>query len=198
MLIPKPFSGQNLPALITLSFLITVASTSLANPISDAQAGDGTAGVVASTTGGGHLLVGGSIDVSFSFSAKQKADGAANGHMRFSTELGGLPIEFHGEVICVAVDAPNGRAWVGGVITANDSEHPSFTAEIHEPGKDIWFRVLDSGEGEGTEADRSTFVGFEGGGGIITSEEYCDSAIWPDDNERTSPIISGNIQIRDH
>lgn len=192
---PKPFRSLYLSAFATLAFLIVISGSSQANPIDEVQALDSTAGVVASTTGGGHLLVGGSIDVGFSFSAKQKDDGTANGHLRFSTVLGGLPIEFHGEVICVTVDEANGRAWIGGVITANNSEHPSFTSEIHEPGKDIWFRVLDNGEGMNAEADRSTFVGFEGGGGIITSEEYCESAIWPPDNERTSPIISGNIQV---
>lgn len=182
------------PATASL-LLFAIADSTQANPIADAQAGDSTAGVVASTTGGGHFLVGGSIDVSFSFSAKQKADGSANGHMRFSTELGGQAIEFHGEVICVTVDNDNNRAWVGGVVTANNSEHPGFTTEIHEPGRDIWFRVLDSGEGKDADEDRSTFVGFEGGGGIPTSEEYCQAAIWPDDNARTSPVISGNIQV---
>lgn len=174
---------------------LTAGSLS-ADPISAVQAGDNTAGVVASTTGGGHFLVGGSIDVGFSFSAKQKADGSANGHLRFSTELGDLPIEFHGEVICVTVDLDAGRAWVGAVVTANNSEHPSFTTDIHQPGRDIWFRVLDSGEGDDADADRSTFVGFEGAADIITSEEYCAEQPWPDENARTSPVIAGNVQVR--
>jgi hypothetical protein len=44
--------------------------------------------------------------------------------------------------------------------------------------------------------DRTTFMGFEGGGGIITSEEYCDLQIWPDENARTSPVTQGDIQVR--
>jgi len=166
------------------------------NPIAELQANDGDNGVTASSTGGGHFLVSGALDVTYSFSAKQKDDGTANGQFRFSVELGGLPIEFHGEVICLTVDPVNHRAWIGGVVTQNNSEHPSFTGEINEPGRDVWFRVLDSGEGGDSEMDRSTFLGFEGGGGIITSEEYCDLAIWPDDNERTSPVTQGNIQVR--
>lgn len=184
-----------LPAAFWAALLVTPA-TLLANPITQAQANDGNNGVVASSTGGGHFLVSGSLDVTFSLSAKQKNDGSANGQFRYSVELGGLPIEFHGEVICLTVDSENGRAWIGGVVTQNNSEHPSFTGEINEPGRDVWFRVLDSGEGNASEMDRSTFLGFEGGGGIITSEEYCDLAIWPADNERTSPVTQGNIQVR--
>lgn len=184
-----------LRAIFWATLLLTPA-TLWANPITQAQANDGNNGVKASSTGGGHFLVSGSLDVTYSFSAKQKDDGTANGQFRFSVELGGLPIEFHGEVICLSVDSENGRAWIGGVVTQNNSEHPSFTGEINEPGRDVWFRVLDSGEGGDSEMDRSTFLGFEGGGGIITSEEYCDLAIWPDDNERTSPVAQGNIQVR--
>ena len=138
----------------------------------------------------------GFLDVVFSLNAKHKSDGTGNGQFRFSVELGGLPIDFHGEVICLTVDSVNGRAWIGGVVTQNNSEHPAFTDVIHEPGRDVWFRVLDSGEGDGSDMDRSTFLGFEGAGGIITSEDYCAAAIWPDDNERTSPVIEGNIQVR--
>lgn len=182
---------------LMLSFLLLLLAGSLsANPITEAQQADSDTGVVASSTGGGHFLVSGALDVAFAFSAKQKQNGTANGQFRFTVELGGLPIDFHGEVICLTVDSANGRAWVGGVVTQNNSGHPSFTRDINEPGRDVWFRVLDSGEGAASDMDRSTFLGFEGGGGIITSEEYCDLAIWPDDNERTSPVTQGNIQVR--
>lgn len=176
--------------------LIAVSAGQAADdPIAAVQANDGNRGVVASTTGGGHYLIGGSLDVSFSLSAKQKADGSANGRFRQSVILADQLIEFHGRVTCVTVDSVNHRAWIGGVVTKNNSEHSSFTLDIHQPGRDVWFRVLDSGEGNG-DPDRSTFLGFEGGGGIITSQEYCDAAIWPDDNERTSPVTQGNIQVR--
>ena len=176
--------------------LLGVMGTLSADPISEAQAYDGSSGVTASTTGGGHFLISGTFDVGYSFSAVQKNGGAAQGQFRMSVELGGLPIDFHGEVICLAVDSGNGRAWIGGVVTQNNSEHPSFTTPIHEPGKDVWFRVLDRGEGSNAEMDRTTFMGFEGGGGIITSEEYCDLQIWPDENARTSPVTQGDIQVR--
>jgi hypothetical protein len=58
----------------------------------------------------------------------------------------------------------------------------------------IEFRVLDNGEpSEGV--DRTTLGGFEGGGGIITSHEYCDARIWPDEDARTNAVRAGNIKI---
>lgn len=176
--------------------LTVLASASVADPISAMQANDGTAGVVASTTGGGHYLIGGSIDVEFSFNAKHKANGTANGHFRQSLVFQGELIEFEGEVICVTFDHDNHRAWIGAVVTVNNSTHPGFMGDIHQPGRDVWFRVLDSGEGANADADRSTFLGFEGAAGIPTSEEYCELQIWPDNNERTSPVVEGNIQVR--
>ena len=167
----------------------------LANPVAELQAGDKGAGVIASTTGGGHYLVAGFLDVKFSLSANQRPDGSAYGHFRHEVTFQGLPVAFAGTVTCVTVDPEAGRAWIGGIITENNSEHPAFTGEANEPGKDIWFRVLDSGEGQ-AEPDRSTFVGFEGNAGIITSQEYCDLQIWPDDNARTSPVTQGDIQVR--
>ena len=166
-----------------------------ANPILEAQKQDGNDGVTALATGGGHYLIGGAIDVTFSLSAKQKDSGFATGQFRQSLVFQGLAVDFHGEVTCVSVDSVNHRAWIGGIVTQNNSEHPAFTGDRNQPGRDVWFRVLDSGEGQ-ADPDRTTFLGFEGSGGIITSEEYCAAAIWPDDNARTSPVTQGNIQVK--
>ena len=141
------------------------------------------------------LTTGGTdIEVKYAMYARQGRY-RVGGRFRQSLEFQGLPIEFHGKVTCLAVDPDNGRVWVGGVVTRNLSVHPGFTTEIHEPGKDVWFRVLDTGK-RSPEPDRSTFLGFEGGGGIITSEEYCEAQIWPDDNERTWPVIKGRIKLK--
>ena len=51
----------------------------------------------------------------------------------------------------------------------------------------IWGRAA-------SELDRSTFLGFEGSAGIITSEEYCAVKLWAAGNARTWPV-SGNIEI---
>ena len=174
---------------------LALAPDAPANPIANIQADDGGAGVVASATGGGHLLIGGALDVKFSLSAVQQADGTAHGSFRHSVLFQDQLVEFHGDVTCVSVDADNHRAWIGGTIRRNNSEHADFTTERTQPGRDIWFRVLDNEE-RGDEADRSTFVGFEGDADIITSLEYCATQPWPDDNARTSPLIQGNIEVR--
>ena len=78
----------------------------------------------------------------------------------------------------------------------NNSElEPFASGEIYQPGKDIWFRVLDEGDEDEGPADRTTFVGFEGGAGIITSAEYCEVRPWPDDNARTNPLVEGDLEV---
>lgn len=153
----------------------------------------------ATATGGGQYLL--TLDTQelqgdFSFSAVQtSSDGAAEGRLRFTLDFLGAQLEFHGDVTCMTQDLSEGRAWIGGVITRNASEaEPFASGEIFQPGKDIWFRVLDSGEGA-MAIDRTTFVGFEGGAGIITSAEYCDTRLWDPDNVRTWPV-TGNVQVR--
>jgi hypothetical protein len=144
------------------------------------------------------------VVVNFAFSAIGIPDRNAIGAFRFETELGGLPVEFDARVTCLAVDRVNDRAWVGGVVTRNESTHPSFTTPIHQVGRDIWFRVVDYGFGPNDPADRTTFVGFEGAAGIITSAEYCERRIWPGPDSdppepqdaRTGPVLTGNIFVR--
>lgn len=182
-------------AVVILTGTLAASAAAAGNPIAELQANDRSQGVIASTTGGGHFLIGGSLDVKFSFSANQHPDGTASGHSRHEVELGGLAVDFSSQVICVTVDPQTRRAWVGAVITQNRSQHPSFTQARNQPGRDIWFRVLDNGQGQ-AEADRSTFVGFEGDAGFITSEDYCEAMPWPENNARTSPFTQGNIQVR--
>ena len=143
------------------------------------------------TAGGGHYLLAGTFDVAFAFNAGARSDGSAFGQFHQKLEADGLLIEFHGTVICMSVDPVNGRAWVGGVITENNSTDPDFQGAIHQVGQDIWFRVLDGGE----SGDRTTFLGFAGSAGIGTSREYCELMPWPANNARTHPVTAGNILV---
>ncbi len=154
-------------------------------------------GSILLSVGRGNYLIADTFDVDFRMVAIQTPRGFVRGAFRQSLIFQDQLIDFEGKVTCMAVDAENGRAWIGAVVTKNNSEHPSFTTEIHQPGRDVWFRVLDTGR-HSKEPDRSTFMGFEGGGGIITSEEYCAIQIWPNDppNARTNPVTSGNILVR--
>ena len=149
-------------------------------------------GGAAAITGGGHYLLQGAFDTQFSLSAIAHADGTASGSFHHKTEDGVGTIDFSGRVTCLAIDRANQRAWIGGVITENRSTHPAFTTTIHEAGHDIWFRVLDSGAGQGA-VDRTSFIGFEGV--IPSSASYCEQRIWPDGDARTWPVTSGNITV---
>ena len=142
--------------------------------------------VNSSANGGGHYLIG-DLRVQFAMGTVAHEDGSATGRFHHSTRLDGQRVEFHGEVTCLAVDPVNHRAWIGGIVTKNKSEHPDFQTPIHQPGRDIWFRVVDYGEGAEAPPDRTTFVGFEGGGGIITSLEYC---------ERRMSLFSGGDRVQ--
>jgi hypothetical protein len=146
------------------------------------------AGIGGLVTGGGqfeHPVFG---TVTFSFTAVRHADGSVSG--RFQQHQFGLGFTYEGDVTCLAVDPVNHRAWIGGVLTQSNDPDP-----ITEVGDDAWFRVLDLGSSN-AGPDRSTFLGFEGGGGIITSAEYCAAKIWPDGNARTWPVEQGNIVIK--
>lgn len=154
-------------------------------------------GVMASAAGGGSYALLGDLPASFSFNAISQANGSATGRFSHSVEFQGQLIEFDGRVTCVTIDAENHRVWIGGVVTANNSEHPAFLEDRHQVGKDIWFRVVDYGEGANALPDRSTFVGFEGGGGFDTSQAYCDAQPWPEGDARTWPLSFGNLKVHD-
>lgn len=156
------------------------------------------AGVAATVTGGGKFdvnITGGSIGT-FGFSAVGRDYSGASGQLHFQLEFQGQHVEFQGVVTCVSVDRTEGRAWIGGVVTQNRSEHPSYTTERTQPGRDIWFRILDNGTGGDSAPDRTTFVGFEGDRGIITSEEYCQVQPWVDGNAGTWAVIEGDVTLR--
>lgn len=125
--------------------------------------------------------------VTFVYTALRLRDGKVAG--KFFQNQRDLGFTYAGDVTCFAVDPVKGRAWIGGVLTNSNDTDP-----IAQAGHDAWFRVLDTGL-HSADPDRSTFLGFEGGGGIATSAEYCAARIWPDDNARAWPVTRGNILI---
>lgn len=152
--------------------------------------------VVASANGGGKAeLPAGFSALEFSFGAIQLGNDRANGTFRMFFESATGTRDFHGKVTCVASDPATGRAWIGGVVTRNNSTNPSSQQPRHQVGEDVWFRVLDDGEGNGV-VDRTTVLGFAGDAEIITSAEYCQTMPWADNNANTWPVAAGNIQVR--
>ena len=143
-----------------------------------------------SASGGGQYSINGLI-VTFSFSAEIEKNGKGEGEFTLYADEGdGLIVDFDAKVTCLSIDPVNRRAWIGGKVKDNRSTDPTLTTEIHKNGRDIWFRVLDDPGG-----DRSTFVGFEGAAGFITSEDYCAGQPWPAANARTWPVVSGGITL---
>ena len=156
----------------------------------------GENGIVLNSSGGGHYFLQNAFDVQFAYTAKQHANGRVQGEFHESLVVAGETVAFRGDVTCMAVDPVNHRAWIGAVITENTSTHPDFQQWYHQPGEDVWFRVVDYGEGSNAPPDRKTFMGFENTPGIPTSEVYCQLQIWPADDARTWPVTAGNIQVK--
>jgi hypothetical protein len=162
----------------------------LSAPAFDQAGDDGATNV----SGNGVFSLAGS-DVQFDAHVVRGGNGVAHGtfHQRFD-EGGGVVIDFDADVTCLAVDAVNQRAWLGGTVTRNGSTDPDYMTDINQPGRDIWFRVLDSGNGP-QAGDRSTFLGFQGSAGFNTSAAYCAGQPWAANNARTWPVTSGGIHI---
>lgn len=155
-----------------------------------------TARIEASTTGSGTFLVAGTMPGTFAFDALVDDAGEAKGSFQYELVFQGQLADFDGAVTCVTFDAATNRAWIGGVVTANRSVHPSYTTPRTQVGEDIWFRVVDYGEGSAHPDDRTTFVGFAGDRDIPTSAEYCAQQPWVDGDVSTWPVVEGNLQVR--
>lgn len=183
-------------AAVSPVFALSACDTS--RPTSPIEAGGIVAAsrVAAAASGGGHAqLPPGFSLLRFSFGTSVGEDGTGRGQFSQRYESAGGVVDFHGVVTCMSVDAANGRAWVGGVITQNNSTNPATLQAIHEVGRDVWFRVLDGGEGEGA-VDRTTVFGFTGAAGFITSAAYCAGQPWAAGDANTWEVVGGNIQVR--
>jgi hypothetical protein len=132
-------------------------------------------------------------DMTYVYNAIRHGDGRVDGHFTQYRERNGFIVDFSGEVTCLSVDPVNNRAWVGGVVTENRSTDPAFTTAIHAVGQDIWFRVVDNGNGADALPDRSTVFGFKGA--IVTSLEYCQRQLWNPGDAGTFPTTQGQINV---
>jgi hypothetical protein len=179
-------SGRRLSLMVAVSAAIVVSVGVI--PVA--------AGTVASTNGSGAIVVLGTMPGTFEYEALADNAGGAKGSLHYVLTFQGQHVEFEGVVTCVTFDAANNRAWVGGVITANRSVHPSYTTPRTQVGQDIWFRVVDYGEGSADPDDRTTFVGFAGDREIPTSAEYCRLQPWVAGDASTWPVTEGNLQVR--
>ena len=187
-----------------LSALCVLAACDTSQPAEPDIAPSLTVGqqVVGHVNGEGSINVG--VPMLFNMTALLRADGSASGEAYHFASLGATFIEFRTRVTCVSFDPVNNRAWIGGVITENTSTDPVRMQPRNEVGRDIWWRVVDYGDGLSGTVDRSTFLGFTGDAGFQTSADYCAGQPWPGPNDtppqpvdaRTGPLLSGNISVK--
>ncbi len=130
----------------------------------------------------------------YNLNGRTDRNGASSGEFTFFAPTSAGTIDFAGRVTCLYVDNALKRAWIGAVITRNSSTRAAYdgTQEIHRVGHDVWFRVADRSPGGSGEPDRTTFLGFEGSGGIATSADYCALHLWGNDG---AGITSGNLTV---
>jgi hypothetical protein len=148
-----------------------------------------TSGIVTRVVGSGHImrdLGAGEELTTFSYSALARADGTAEGEYQYDFRAAGFSI--HGSVTCVTVAGNQG--WVGAVIDKVSSPDPEDQALV---GTEVWWRVIDNGQGEADPADRSTSLLFAIPGLPVTSASWCN------DQEARGllrDIVRGNIQVQ--
>jgi len=137
-------------------------------------------------------------DIALDLNALLRNDGSASGSVYYVadlTDFGLATIEMRFDVTCLSLDVALGRAWIGGVVTENNSTNEVFATDPkRQVGRDVWFRVEDNGNGGSGVLDRSTQLGFEGSGGIITSAQYCAARPWP--AAPAHQVTTGNLSIR--
>lgn len=184
-------------AVLICAFLAPLACDSPVQPSSTSNRGIQIRAAVAdrrgySARGVGHYLLQGTWDVKFEFAAESGNGDHANGEFRQSTTFDNGTMDISARVTCLAVDAVNGRAWIGGVVKENRSTSPDYQVPITAPGQDVWFRVLDARDVPGA-VDRSTFLGFVGS--FPSSAAYCAQQPWADGNARTHPVTTGEIEV---
>lgn len=192
-------SKISLSAMAALLSLAACDAPQPAEPIAAAPLFASGHRVIGHANGDGVYDVG--VPLTFAMTALLRADGSASGEGFHHALLGTNVIEFRSRVTCVSIDPVNNRAWIGGVITENNSTDPARLQPRNEVGRDIWWRVVDYGNGGSGTPDRSTFIGFTGDANIQTSADYCAIRPWPGPpadvvDARTGPLLSGNISVK--
>ena len=145
--------------------------------------------VVAQIMGSGHVLrnlTGEDELTTFSYSAVARADGTAQGEYQYDFRAADFFI--HGTVTCASKSGNAG--WVGGVIDGIVSGDPADQALV---GTEIWWRVVDNGEGANTVADLTSSLLFAIPGLPITAESWCRNQ---DVRGVMRDVVNGNIQVR--
>jgi hypothetical protein len=164
----------------------SIASVVALTLVTASLAAAGGGKVVASARGDSHLTLHNVFGLStlevktFTFHADLTSDGAARGRWHYKDVEDLVPWDTSGPVTCTTIRG--NHAWVGGTI-----EHSSDPTYL---GLDMWFQVVDNGEGHNAPPDITTLIGVGGAG---QAQAYCDAANPP---RFPWPVQHGNIQVR--
>ncbi|MDX1545830.1 MAG: hypothetical protein R3247_02510 [Rhodothermales bacterium] len=149
-----------------------------AAPVFDGETASKGGKVTARATGSGHFNDARFPEEelrTFSFNAKQFADGSANGQWQLNNR--NFPIRLHGEVECVSVSG--NEAWFAG--TTTNSDDPAQEGTIRG------FYVVDNGEGGKAAPDQISFA-F----GLSSADIWCD--LQP--RVALNDVEKGNVQVK--
>ncbi len=114
----------------------------------------------------------------FSFHANTNASGNVTGS--FETKSPGQDVRVHGTINCLTILADGKTAIVKGVVTQKVGE--GFPGG-YEVGSQVWFKVVDNGEGANSSGDQFT-------------DYYSSNAPCSNFNVAIYTILNGNIQVK--
>lgn len=172
----------------TLLTLVALASLAFAGHGARVAQADSGGGVIESMTGSGHFTGSNGEFVSFAHNAVKHADGTVTGN--YVIHLRSLDTVIRGPITCLAV--VGNHAWAGGIAETVRSDNPNIAAL---EGQDMWFQVIDNGEGANDPPDITTSTGIAPVGSAPgQAQAYCDAMPQP-----RFPLVveKGNIQVRD-
>lgn len=144
---------------------------------------DGTVALRApkpSASGQAGILIGEHVQ-HFSFHAQLNSDGTVSGS--WESKSPSQDIRAHGEITCLEFEGTNEAYLVGFITHFTLGEDPVFVPEI---GDEIWFNVIDNGEGNNSPPDLFSDWYWFGG-----NNAPCFNFSFP-----MIEIVTGNIQVK--
>ena len=137
--------------------------------------------IVANVTGSGHYYFNGDENDwrTFSFTAKEYADGTVKGNYTRTHHFHGETQHAKGIITCLLVEG--NEAWIAGEDTQGSSYDPALSGTV--------FHAVDNGEGKNNPSDQisAQYVGITPADAML----YCASKNTPGLND----VLAGNIQV---
>ncbi len=150
------------------------APAEAATPTSSAESST----MVATTFGKGTYSDGDRSTVSFMYDAELDGAGRSKGFFRHQGTYGDGRIDLAGDVTCVGFDHPEGRAWVAGIVTSNDSTVDFANADTLPVNGVVGFVVEDA------SVALTAHIQFPQplkGKADKAARKFCDKRAWPSD-----------------